>query len=167
MTEIKRTILRRVLVTRYNDLKMRLTRRLGSAELAGEALQDTYLRLEGVETSGVVSSPGAYLFRMAFNIAMDHRRAERRRLSFMEVRHLLDVAEDTLGPARIVEGRLEIEALERVLAELPPRRRAILLAVRLEGLPQRQIAARLGISLRLVEKELQRAQEYCAERLRK
>jgi RNA polymerase sigma factor (sigma-70 family) len=167
MTEVKRIVLRSFLAARYDDLKVRLTRRLGSAELAGEALQDTYLRLEDANTVSAVSSPGAYLFRMAFNIAMDYRRAERRRLSLIEIQDLLDTADDALGPERIVEGRFEIEALERVLAELTPRRRAILLAVRLEGLPQRQIAERLGISLRLVEKELQRAQEYCAERLRK
>jgi len=47
------------------------------------------------------------------------------------------------------------------MAELPPRQREILLAARLDGLPRREIANRLGISLRLVEKELQRAQEYC------
>lgn len=167
MSENSLALLRGFLAARYDDLKLRLTRRLGSAELAGEALQDTYLRLQRAHRAGAVRSPGAYLFRMAFNTALDHRRAEKRRLSVLEIRDLLDIADEAPGPAQIAEGRGEIEALERVMAELPPRRRAILLAVRLEGMPQRQIAERLGISLRLVEKELQRAQEYCAERLGK
>ena len=167
MTDKNLAMLRGFLVARYDDLKTRLTHRLGSAELAGEALQDTYLRLERADAVGSVSSPGAYLFRMAFNTAMDQKRAERRRLSRTEIHTLLDIGDNAPGPLRIVEGRFEIQALERALAELPPRRRAILLAVRLEGLPQRQIAERLGISLRLVEKELRRAQEYCAERLGK
>jgi RNA polymerase sigma-70 factor (ECF subfamily) len=167
MTEKARATLLSFLAVRYDDLKTRLTRRLGSAELAGEALQDTYLRLGHTDTDGMVRSPGAYIFRMAFNIAMDHRRAESRRLSVAEIHDLLNIADDAPGPEQIVGARSEIEALERVIEELPPRRRAVLLAARLEGLPQRQIALRLGISLRLVEKELKRAQEYCAERLGK
>ena len=51
------------------------------------------------------------------------------------------------------------------MEELPARRRNILLAARVEGLTQPEVARRFGISLRLVEGELQRAQEYCAIRL--
>jgi RNA polymerase sigma-70 factor (ECF subfamily) len=54
--------------------------------------------------------------------------------------------------------------LKGVIATLPPRRRAVLLAVRLEGLSRQQIAERFGISTSMVEKELRQAQEYCATR---
>jgi RNA polymerase sigma factor (sigma-70 family) len=158
-------MLRSLLAARYDDLKARLSRRLGSSDLASDALQDTYVRLGGAEVSGPVRSPAAYLFRMAFNVAMDQKRVEKRRLARNEVYDLLNIADEAPGPARIAEARFEVEALERVIAELPPRRRVILLAARLQGMPQREIAKRLGVSLRLVEKELRRAQEYCAERL--
>jgi RNA polymerase sigma-70 factor (ECF subfamily) len=165
MTESSLDALRDTLVARYDDLRRRLTHRLGSAELAGEALQDTWLRLDQGTGLASVRSPLAYLFRMAFNIAIDRKRAHNRRLIATEVEALLDVADDAPDAARILEARREIAALSDIMAELPPRQRSILLAARLDGTPQRKIAEELGISLSLVEKELKLAQEYCAARL--
>lgn len=167
MSDANRTMLRSFLADRYDDLKQRLSRRLGSAELAGDALQDTYVRLGRAEVAGAVQSPAAYLFRMAFNVAMDRQRAEKRRLAHNEVQDLLHLVDDAPGPSQIAEARFEIEALEKAIAELTPRRRVILLAARLQGMPQREIANRLGVSLRLVEKELRLAQEHCARKLGK
>jgi RNA polymerase sigma factor (sigma-70 family) len=58
-----------------------------------------------------------------------------------------------------------VEALQQALEGLTPRRREILLASRLEGVPLREIAQRHGISQRMVEIELRRALAYCSLRL--
>ncbi|MGO4717016.1 RNA polymerase sigma factor [Bradyrhizobium sp. 2TAF24] len=158
--------LRALLTERYGDLKSRLARRLGSTEWAEDALQDTYLRLDGAEAVGKVRNPVAYLFRAAFNIALNQRRAEVRRLGAAEVDDLLHIADDAPDAQRIIEGRSDIERLKHIMAELPPRPRAILLAARLEGLSRQAIAQRFRISVSLVEKELRRAQEYCVTRFR-
>lgn len=152
------------LTLRYDELRRRLTRRLGSADLASDALQDTWLRLQGKQIVDAVS-PGAYLFRMAFNVAIDRQRSESRRLTLGEIDDLLDVADPSPDPADSAQSRAELEQLVRAMEELPERRRGILLAVRVEGLTQPEVARRFGVSLRLVELELQRAQEYCAARL--
>jgi RNA polymerase sigma-70 factor (ECF subfamily) len=157
--------LRDVFVARYDDLRTRLTRRLGSAELASEALQDTYIRLDQATGLASVRSPMAFLFRMAMNIAIDRQRARNRRLTGHEVDVLLDVADDAPDPERIVDARREIEALVAIMAELSPRQRTVLLLARVDGMTQRRIAEQVGISLSLVEKELKVAQEYCAARL--
>lgn len=157
--------LQELLALQYDDLKRRLVMRLGNVDLAADALQDTWLRLQGRHAVGAIASPGAYLFRMAFNAAIDRRRAESRRLSAAEVEDLLELADAGPGPAEATEVRSDLEALARAMEELPERRRNILLAARVEGLTQPEVARRFGISLRLVELELQRAQEYCAARL--
>lgn len=168
MTETSLLALRRLLLLRYDEFKARLTRRLGSSELAGEALQDTWLRLEqGDGIAAAVRSHDAYLFRIAVNIARDRQRAETRRLTTSEVETLLDVVDETPNPGQIVEARSDLQALQAVMAELPPRQRAILLAARLDELPRREIAKRYRISLRLVQRELLEAQNYCAARLRR
>lgn len=156
--------LRNVLIDRYGDLRSRLTRRLGSADWAEEALQDTYLRLHGTEAVGEVQRPVAYLLRAAFNIALNLRRAENRRLNAGEIESLLHIADDAPDALRIVEGRADIEKLKSIMAELPPRPRAILLAARLDGLSRQEISEQFGISVSMVEKELRRAQEYCVAR---
>ncbi|WP_165421182.1 sigma-70 region 4 domain-containing protein [Bradyrhizobium sp. Leo170] len=53
------------------------------------------------------------------------------------------------------------------MAELPPRRRAILIAARVDGLSHEVIAERFNISRTMVQKELRRAVSHCVARLGK
>lgn len=165
MSDVDRRALRQALVVNYADLSRRLSRRLGSNDAANEALQETYLRLETASSLSAVRNPISYLFRIAINIAVDQRRAAARRLTVMEIDALLDFPDDTPDPARIVEARSELEALERVLAEMPDRRRAIFKAVLVEKVPRRDLAKRYNVSIRTIDIEVQRALEYGARRL--
>jgi len=165
MTDPNLAALRQLLVASYDDLKVRLARRLGSVDLAQDALHDTWLRLARADAIGAVQNPAHYLIRAVFNAVQDRKRSEKRHLSTVEIDALLhSLADEQPGPAEVIEARSELEALAGILAELPPRRRAILLAARLENLSRQEIADRFGISLRLVGKELQLAHEYCVAR---
>lgn len=165
MTDHGLTNLRRLFLDRYDDLKTRLTQRLGSVDLAGDAMQDTWLRLARTESVGAVQSPRSYLFRIALNVAEDHRRMEQRRpVSAVETETLLEVADDTPTPEQTVLARSDLEALRAIVNELPPRRRMVFLAARFGNASRQEIADRMGISLRLVAKELQLALEHCVAR---
>jgi RNA polymerase sigma factor (sigma-70 family) len=159
MTESAMALLRRLLVSDYGGLKQRLARRFGSADFASEVLHEAWLRLDqqDLTQSIAVQNPTAYLYRVALNIATDQRRADRRWVAKTEIDGLLQDAVDDLGPARIAEAREEIQALATALEELTPRRRAAFIASRLEGLPHKVIAARLGINVRIVDREVKMA----------
>ncbi|MGP9814509.1 RNA polymerase sigma factor [Rhodopseudomonas sp. NSM] len=159
--------LRELLIAKYDEFGRRLTRRLGSADLASDVLQETYLRLERISDIGPVRSPGAYLFKIALNIALDRHRAEQRRLTVDEVDALLTIPDDRPDAARVIEDRSEINLLRRAIAELPERRRRVLLLSRIDGLPHREIAERLSVTVRTVETDLKQAVEHCAERLKR
>jgi RNA polymerase sigma-70 factor (ECF subfamily) len=167
VADSSRTILRSLLVADYSDLSRRLTRRLGSSDLAYEALQETYLRLDRTAKLGPVRSPKSYLWRIAVNIAADRRRSEARRLTAGEVDSLLEIADESPDPGQAAEARSEIEALKRAIAELPPRRRAIFLAVRVDEVSTRELAERFGVTKRTIEIELKQAVEHCAFRLKR
>ena len=81
MADDRRFTLRQLLTTKYEELKRKLTRRLGSAETAAEVLHETYLRLDGVVELGSVRNPDGLLYRIALNVAMDGYRADARWLS--------------------------------------------------------------------------------------
>jgi RNA polymerase sigma-70 factor (ECF subfamily) len=153
--------LRQALTERYDELKQRLIRRLGSSDWAEDALHDTYLRLDGTEVIGEINNLGGYLFRAAFHNALNRRRAENRRLSTVDIEGLLHIADDAPGAEQVVEGRSDLALLKSIMATLPARQRDVLLGARLEGLTRQQIADRFGISTSMVEKELRQAQEYC------
>lgn len=157
--------LRDLVSERYEELKARLTRRLGSEELARESLNETWLRLNRPNDAGTVDSPTGYVMRMAVNVATDHRRAESRRARRADVAAALDIADPAPDPARAVEARQQLDILRRAIAALPPRTRDILIAARLEGRPQQEIADRFGISSRMVRIELRRALDLCEAQL--
>jgi len=164
MSETTLGALRQLLLDRYDEIKAKLAQRVGSTDLAGDALQDTWLRLTLAETLGPVRSLENYLFRIVFNMALERRRSERRLLSAIEIQNLLFLIDESPNPAQATEARSELKTLETIISELPARRRLILLMARIDGLSRQEIADRLGISLRLVSKELHLAHEYCVAR---
>jgi RNA polymerase sigma factor (sigma-70 family) len=167
MTDTTWAMLRDLLVDRYDEFKWRLTRRLGSVELATETLHEVWLRLARTGSPGVVHSPESYVLRVALNVAFDRRHAEGRELPVSDVEALRHIDDDELDPERITAARSEIMALKRALDELPARCRSIFIAARVEGVPQADIAKRFRISTRMVERELKRAFDHFEVRLEK
>jgi RNA polymerase sigma factor (sigma-70 family) len=165
MSDTNRTALLTLLVASYDDLRSRLARRAGSADLADEALQDTFLRLSNATGIGPVRDLKAYLFRVALSIVSNRRVAERRRRTVSEVDAVFELADDNPGPDRVIEARSEIGALKRVIQDLPSRRRQIFMAAFVDEVPLKQIAERFGISVRTVQVELKQALVHCAMRL--
>jgi RNA polymerase sigma factor (sigma-70 family) len=157
--------LRRLLTERYDELAARLARKLGSAELADEALQDTFVRLTREGPTETIRNPRAYLLRMAFNMASTRLRVEKRRMTVAEGAAFLDFVDEAPGPDRVAEGRSDFALLERALAELSPRRRDIFEAAWMREEAHQDIAARYGLSLRMIQIELKHAVEHVAGRL--
>lgn len=165
MPESLRSRLRLRLTTRYAELRRSLERIVGSRDEAADAIQETWLRLGAMADAGVVRNPDAYLLRMAANIATDTYRHNSVLLTDGDVDELMNIADETADPLRSVAARTELAALDAVLDELPPRRRAILIAARMDGLLNTEIAERFEISASSVEKELRHAMRHCRERM--
>lgn len=161
------TALRRLLVEHYDELRRRLTRRLGSADAAHETLHELYLRLDRSDGVGTLRHAPSYIQTAAVNLARDRWRTENRRARRVDVDALQELIDENPGPDRIAEDHSTLEALKRALDQLTPRQRAIMIAARLEQRSQAEIAKRLNISTRLVQLELQRALEHCAAYLAK
>lgn len=145
---------------RYASLKRRLTQMLGNADLASDALHDTWVRVKDKDDRRSMEQPGAYLMRVATNIAVDIQRRQRRFLSGDDVDELLnEMADPAPGPAQAAEARSELDALTEIMDRMPPRRRVIVVLVHWEEVTQKEVAKRLGVSLRTVEYELKRAHD--------
>jgi RNA polymerase sigma-70 factor (ECF subfamily) len=170
MTESLMAMLRRLLVADYGALKLRLARRFGSADFAGEVLHEAWLHLNRSEAGVVedsVRNPTAYLYRLAVNIAVDQKRAESRWFAKADVESFCRQAVNELDPSRVAEARSELATLARALEDIPPRRRAIFLASRLHSLSHKEIAERYGVTVRIVDRELKAALDHFSEVLEK
>ncbi len=164
MADSSRASLMRSLVMRYAALRSRLARKVGP-DLAEDALQETWLRLETRGEIGPVRDDEAYLYRSALNAASNLIRAERRHLTFVEIEALLNVADDAPDPATIAEDRANIAIVQRAMAELTERQRIIFQEAFLGDTSHRELAQRFGVSVRTVQKELRRGVDLCARRL--
>ncbi len=165
MTGTTWTGLRDLLTNRYEDFKIRLTRQFGSEELATETLHETWLHLHRPGSAGQLQNPPAFLMRIAANIAKDRQRSERRKAGRSEIDAALEIADPAPGPAQATQARIDLQAVERAIAELPERTRAILVASRLDRLTHQHIADRMMISRRTVLYELNRAIAHLEARI--
>ncbi len=166
MAETARNTLRNLLVSRYDDFKRRLARRVGSQDVAAEALHETWIRLEQLDDGRPVRRPESFLYRIAFNVAIDKHRAYSRWVGRAELEAVLASDEDLIDPEHIVAMRSEMAAMMKVIAGLPERRQAIFKAALIDDLSYREIADRFGISLRSVEREMSQAFDYCGRNVK-
>lgn len=165
MSILSSALLRLRLIARYAELRRSLERIVGSRDQASAALHETWLRLDTAKPASPVLNPDAYLLRMAARIATDDWRRNREPLGDDEREALLQVADETADPLRVVAARRDVQALEAAMQELPPRQRAILAAARVDGLLNAEIADRFQISVAMVKKELSAAMRHCRARL--
>lgn len=122
-----------------------------------DVVQECYATFLDVDV-GKIKAPQAYLFRMARNIVLQHyRRARIISITAVADFDAQNIMDDAPSPQQVVEVRQELEYLYQMVEQLPERCRQVLLLRRLEGLSQRQVSQRLGISENIVEKQVARA----------
>ena len=141
-------------------LRYLLARRATAAE-AEDVLQDVYVTLSEAKF-GPVAEPRAYLYRTVTNRLLDHRRSaarqSRRDQAWTEVNGGALIEQDDQPSAETqLIGRERLAIVQRYLDMLPERTTSIFRRFRIDGEPQRSIAADLGISVSAVEKHLQQA----------
>ncbi|MGH8214884.1 MAG: RNA polymerase sigma factor [Rhodanobacteraceae bacterium] len=117
--------------------------------------QDIYVRVYKAAASRRPDSPKAFLFATARHLLADRIRRQRI-VSITAVGDLeqLNVLTDELEPGRWLGGRDALERLGRAMDRLPDRCREVVWLRRVEDLPQKEIARRLGISEKTVEKHI-------------
>ncbi|HET7611790.1 MAG TPA: sigma-70 family RNA polymerase sigma factor [Rhodanobacteraceae bacterium] len=117
--------------------------------------QEIYVRVYEAAGRRRPDSPKAFLFATARHLLADRIRRQRI-VSITAVGDLeqLNVLTDELEPGRWLGGRDALERLARALDRLPDRCREVVWLRRVEDLPQKEIARRLGISEKTVEKHI-------------
>jgi RNA polymerase sigma factor (sigma-70 family) len=130
--------------------------------------QEVYTRVfEGAGRDGVPSSTAAYVFRTARNLLIDCARRAKV-VSFVLVAELDELPEaprSEWSPERVTAALVELQLLAGALGALPPKCREVVRLRRVEGLSQRDIAARLGIAEGTVEKHMTLGMRALAETL--
>lgn len=150
--------------TLYTDhhgwLKTWLVGRLGNASDAADFAQDTFLRVMTRCDPATIETPRAFLRTIARGLVIDHWRREALQKAWLDsIAHLPEAEAPSPETREIV-----LQVLERIAAMidgLKPRVRTAFLLAQCEGLTHCQIAERLGVSVRSVERYVADALYHC------
>jgi RNA polymerase sigma-70 factor (ECF subfamily) len=149
------------------DLVRFLARRVRRAVDARDLAQEAYVRLLRLDRKDLVRDPQPYLYRVAANLL--HEFELKRRADVDGLRRWTEeqaIHGGTPAVDREAESRAIREQLTRVLQELTPKCRAVLILHRRDGMTYDEIGQRLGISASMVKKYLAIGLRHCRSRLR-
>lgn len=142
-----------------------LTGRIQAHEV-DDIAQKTYLQLLQHPNPGEINNPQAYLFRTASNLAIDASRRDHTRLRHLDAEVDTDeVCSGLPGVETVIDSGLRFDQFVAALEELPELCRHAFILNRLDGLAHAEIAERLGISKKTVQRYILKALAHCQQRL--
>lgn len=133
-------------------------RRLGSYDEADDLAHEALSRFLRASPVTEIATPQAYLRRIATNLLRDRAERASTRLSELSVPLMegLDHPAD-YDQHRELEGRQELAHYTAVLRQLKPRTLEIFLLSRVDGYTYKEIAAKLGLSVWGVKRQMLKA----------
>lgn len=147
----------RAWMVQYGPALRRYFLRRAQAADADDLVQDVFLSLQARGESTRIDNVEGYLFRTAANVLGMRRRKAGWRWGMQEDLDGLDDLVDELSPERVLIGKQGLELVVRALTEMPPRTAQAFFLYRFGQLSQEQVARRMGVSLKAVEKFLRKA----------
>jgi len=157
---------------RYADKIYRLALGLVGDELEADGVvQETFVRLfQKLDSFEGRSSLGTWLYRVAYNLSLDHLRKRRPELSIDdEGEEMAAVAATVADWGRLPEEALSNEevreALDEAIAGLPEHYRVVFILREIEGLSTEETAEITEISISAAKVRLHRARLFLRERL--
>ena len=122
-----------------------------------DIVQEAYSRIAGTENFRNIANPKAYFLTVARNILFEQlRRARIVRIDTIAEMDLPNIPDDSPDQERVAIGKDELARLKRLIEALPARCRKMFVMRKIEGLTQKQIAERLGVTENTVETQVGR-----------
>ena len=130
---------------------LRVSLRIDNAD---DVIQEAYAAMFAHGGFDEIVSGRAWFFAVARNIVLKQMRRDRIvRIDAVAEIDALGIVDYEPSAERAVSGRQELARVQRLIEALPERCRLIFTMRKIDGLPQKEIAARLRVSENIVEKE--------------
>ena len=126
-----------------------------NASEASDLRQELYVGLYEAGRENLPVNTRAFVFRAARNLLINRARREQVvSIDLVAELEALDIGADTLTPERHLSAREDLRRLQQGLDLLPARCREVIVLRRIEGLSQRDAAARMGVTEHTVERQM-------------
>jgi RNA polymerase sigma factor (sigma-70 family) len=149
----------------HEDALMRYLMRLWShRDEVADLRQEVYVRVYEAAARSRPASPKSFMFTTARHLMTDRlRRGRVVSIEAMGDSDAWNVLTDELSPEHRLDARQELKRLAAALDRLPERCRQVVWLRRVEDLPQKEVAARLGIGEKTVEKQVAKGMRLIAD----
>lgn len=148
----------------YPALVTFVRRRVATGAEADDIAQEAYLRVLRYREDKSPEDLRALLFTIATNLIGMRGRGARGR-QWVPLQDELILVADAPSPDRQIDGERQIGRLAAVIEKMPSKCQQVFLLRRIHGLTQQQIAERMGISIKAVEKHITTALAICRKKL--
>ena len=146
----------------FDAIRRYLVYRGADSDLATDISQDVFMKLWQKELEYEEKGTKSLLYKMASDAFISHFRKTKVAAKYEQSMELKIETDDP-------EKQLQYKEMEasylRALEELPEKQRDVFLMNRSEELTYREIAERLGLSVKAVEKRMSQALSFLRERL--
>lgn len=147
----------------YTDLFRSIYGQTRNFHLANDVLHDAIVKFAVKNSLKQIDEPQAYLRGIVKNTIVDYYRdaahfvdTELLSADQADINPELELCEK-YSPVKMLDIKQRMQALQNIIDCLPPKCRQVFWMHRIEGQPQLEIAAELGISLNMVERHMIRA----------
>ena len=129
--------------------------RTGDMDLAEDLVQDVFLKLWERRDSVKRETIKSYLYTIAHNMIINQAKRQQLMYNFINSSKVMPAEHET--PDFLMEKNEFHDYLNQVLASIPEPDRVVFLMNRIEQLKYLEIAERLGLSVKAVEKRMSKA----------
>lgn len=149
---------------RRRALERYVQRLLGNADDAAEVSQEAFLRVYAAEVGDQTPVSEALLYTVARNLALSELRKRTSRATDA-VGDWDELRVEDLSPSveAVMQQRQRVAAVESAMARMAPKCLEVFQLRKVENLSHAEIAARLDISPKTVERHITRALQLCHE----
>jgi RNA polymerase sigma-70 factor (ECF subfamily) len=141
---------------------------LRNPETAADLAQETYLRMLRQPPRKPVLNLRGFIFQIARNLAIDHARSRNTRDQHDQgMAYLYEVTGESPELFDVVAAQRDLSAMAAAVQRLPDQCQRIFMLCRLQGVPHKQVAEQLGVSVSTVEKQLALALDFLCQCLQR
>jgi RNA polymerase sigma-70 factor (family 1) len=146
----------------YNAVKNFLYYKLGDIDLAEDLVQEVFLKTWEKRDSIKIETVQNLLFTIANHLAINHFKSARVRFEF-KLKDQPHITQES--PEYGMEKDEFALKLEDAIRSLPEKQRVVFLMNRIDELTYKEIAERLEISMKAVEKRMHEALEHLLKKI--
>ena len=141
----------------YTPLKNFIYYKSGDVDLAEDLVQDVFMKLWEKREEIKEETVKSYLYTIANNLFLNKVRHEKVVLNFAEKQ---TDQKNTESPQEVLEEKEFKQELEQTISKMPEKQREVFLMNRIDELTYKEIAERLKLSVKAVEKRMHGALNF-------